>query len=612
MGCGAGLGERRLTESTRPRIFAAHEQRGQGMSAGTGMPPTGSVASGTRLGDYVVGEPLWRVRVADAYFARGPEGAATLYVVVPSLSSHAEVRAEIVAGARAAAGLPDHPALVRTVAAGLTGDVLWIATEDVDGACLRDVLRKKLLSGQRGLGSPGAALVVRSAAAALLHVHHGALTSESIVASRSGRPRIADLALARGVLAASRLRLLPASVALAPEVDQGAPASVTTDIFGLGGLLYECLVGKPLERSGPRPSELVPSLPSQIDDVVARCCHREPARRFGNLDTLRELVDDLLGRGGEAAAPGLPAPPRRDDGLASRPSLASSLVASPGSIASSSGMVIAPRDTALAAALSDDTEKWLISKGQLDYGPYSLADVVAQIEHGKVMGVHIIVDKDTGARAEVGSHPILGPISDAAKARMDEHRRVAAETSHRRTESKRSLLLYALIAMAVVAVAGGSWWGITRVRNDETTSVAAVTGVGSATIDINVSAPKRPARAARSANRGNGASSASATGDDLALDFSDDDDASETLDLATIHKVYSRQGGALGRCLSQNGGGTATISFIIDGRSGRVTVVRVNGKNTGGLSTCIGKVMRSLSFPPVNGPRTRAEFDISM
>ena len=34
---------------------------------------------------------------------------------------------------------------------------------------------------------------------------------------------------------------------------------------------------------------------------------------------------------------------------------------------------------ALAAALADTTEKFLISKGRLDYGPFSLADVVAQI-----------------------------------------------------------------------------------------------------------------------------------------------------------------------------------------------------------------------------------------
>ena len=118
---------------------------------------------------------------------------------------------------------------------------------------------------------------------------------------------------------------------------------------------------------------------------------------------------------------------------------------------------------------------------------------------------------------------------------------------------------------------------------------------------------------AQKGGNGEGSNRTGRNGDDLTLDMSgDDDDASETLDLGTIHSVYSRQGAALGRCLSGNGGGSANISFIIHGPTGRVTLVRVNGKQDGGLATCITKVMKSLAFPTINGPRTRAEFDISM
>ncbi len=590
------------------------------MSAERGIERPSSLAPGSRLGEYVLGEPLWRLRIAEAYGARGPAGAATLYVIDAALAQNADVRNEIVAGTRAAAALPEHPNIVRTVAAGLTGDVLWIATEDVDGTPVRDVLRKKVLTGQKGLGGPGAGLVLLSAASALAQLVHGALTSESVIAARSGRPRVADLALARGTLAAVRLGLLvgPAAEGLAPEA-KIAPPAPAADVFGLGCLLYETLVGKPLERGGPRPSEVAPGLSDQIDEVVARCCHRDPARRFGNVETLREIMSDLLGKdsgNGSALAPVAArgsgvmslSPGSSGSGLFSVPSLAQTLAhggerATPVAI-----------DSALAMALSDSAEKWLISKGQLDYGPFSLADVVAQIEDGKILGSHIIVDKDTGARAEVGSHPLLGPVSDAAKARHDEARRVAAETAHRRTETKRGALLYALIAVAVIAVGGGAWWGIKRARTDETTSVASVTGVGNATIDYQMSLPKRPKKVPR-ANRPSGGQTNVATssgGEDLTLDMSGDDDDSETLDLGTIHSVYSRQGAALGRCLSGNGGGSANISFIINGPTGRVTLVRVNGKQDGGLATCITKVMKSLAFPSINGPRTRAEFDISM
>lgn len=570
------------------------------MTAPSGAPATPTIPVGTRLGDYVLGEPLWTARMAAVYSGRGPAGPATLYVVHPALAAHPDVRAEVVAGTRAAAALPPHPAIVKTVAAGLTGDILWIATEEVGGLCAAEVLRRKQGGGARGLGAAGAAVIVAAAVEALAVAPHGALTSESMVASRSGAPRLADLALARGTQAAARLGLL-SGPQLAPELAAG-PAGPAADVYGLGALLYEALIGRPLERGGPRPSEVVPSLPAQVDEIIARSCHRDPARRFGSVAALGALLGDVLGD-----SDGAPAPLGRGSGPhAAAPSLAQTL-AGDGAPSAGAG------DPALALALSDNAEKWLVTKGQLDYGPFSLAEVVEQIEAGKILGTHLIVDKDTGARAEVGRHPLLGPVVDAARARLDELRRVAAETAHRRTETKRGLLLYVVIGVAVVAVGGGAWWGIRRARTDETTQLVAITGVGEASIDVSVSAPKRPARATRGKTAPRSAGG-QASSDDLTMDFSADesDDASATLDLATIHKVYSRQGAALGRCLSGNGGGTANIAFTIDGPSGKVTTVRVNGQTGGALTSCIAKVMRSLSFPTINGPRTRAEFDISM
>jgi hypothetical protein len=77
-----------------------------------------------------------------------------------------------------------------------------------------------------------------------------------------------------------------------------------------------------------------------------------------------------------------------------------------------------------------------------------------------------------------------------------------------------------------------------------------------------------------------------------------------------VYKVYSRYGGGFARCLG--GGGAANINIIIDGKSGKVTWLRVNGQNSGGLFNCIGGVMKQMKFPSINGPRTRAEFDIEL
>src|SRR5947209_6881508 len=99
--------------------------------------------AGMQLGDYVLGQPLWPLRIADAYRANGPKGAATLYVIHAAVAQNQPVRDAVIAGTRAAAALPEHKHLVRTLAAGLTGDILWIATEEVDGSLVRDMLVKK-------------------------------------------------------------------------------------------------------------------------------------------------------------------------------------------------------------------------------------------------------------------------------------------------------------------------------------------------------------------------------------------------------------------------------------------------------------------------------------
>jgi hypothetical protein len=98
----------------------------------------------------------------------------------------------------------------------------------------------------------------------------------------------------------------------------------------------------------------------------------------------------------------------------------------------------------------------------------------------------------------------------------------------------------------------------------------------------------------------------------MSLDLSDDSDETETLGMDKVYAVYSGSGAALGGCLGSNGARSANIMMIIDGPTGRVKGVKVNGQTSGGLQGCIFRVMSKLQFPKINGPRTRAEFDIGV
>ncbi|MBL0213122.1 MAG: hypothetical protein IPQ07_04515 [Myxococcales bacterium] len=576
---------------------------------------------GFQLGEYRVGQPLWPLRIADAYKAEGPKGPATIYVIHAKISSNPTVRDQIVAGTRAAAALPEHKHLVRTLAAGLTGDILWIATEDLEGSLVKDLLQKKRMgsarAGNAGLGTRATGNLVVGVAAALGDVHHGALADESIVVNRAGRVRVIDLALGAGTIAAMTAGLVPHDSSVAPEVLAGGAPSGPGDVYSIGALLYECLVGAPLERGGPRPSEVVQGVNSQIDDLVARACHKDPDKRFGRADVLGEVVGEALNKGGAMMTSAVPT-------LSTAPSLGEqqvSLAAELATAAASGSMNAATTvDRALATALADSNEKWLISKGKLDYGPFSLADVIAQIEKGEIVAGNIIMDKDSGARVDVGTHALLGPMVDQARQRIDDARRAQAEVAVQSRDKKKGVALYATIGLGVLGAAVAVYFIISAVRGDEAAKkVAGIEKVDGASLNVKVTMPKAPAKRPgghRPGGGGNrpGGGSYTKGSEDMSLDMSDEDDGggSSTLDMGTVYNVYSHFGGQLGGCLQRTGAGSASIGIIIDGPSGRVTFVKVDGKQGGATWACLNGVLRGMKFPTLKSGRTRAEFDIGI
>ena len=600
----------------------------------TAPPPTARLASGLQLGEYRVALPLWSLRIADAYRAEGPKGPATLYAIHAPIAQHPGVRDHIIAGTRAAAALPEHRHLVRTLAAGLTGEILWIATEDIEGSLVRELMIKKRQAGGAGLGARATGNLITGVAAALAESLHGALGSESVVVSRTGRVRVIDLALGPGTLAATAAGLIPAPSSLAPEAAAGAPPSPAADVYAVGALLYEALVGKPLERGGPRPSDVIQGLNTQIDEVVARACHRDADKRFGRVDVLGEVVAEALQQGGALQTSAMPAlvvaPP-----LAEQPASLASEIAVPSRTMSGNavpdrrsriggggdpdgfagGAGVLPRgsDRALAAALADTTEKWLISRNRMDYGPFSLADVIAQIERGEVVAGNFIQDKDSGARTDVGDHPLLAPIVEASRQQRDDQRRAQAEVKEQSRDKKRGAMLYGLIGLGVLGAAAAAYLILQSISHgdDGGPKVAAVSALDGASLKVKVSEPKKPPPQRRSGGKRPAGQPAN-TGENLSLDLSDDSDETETLDMGAVYGVYSRQGGRLGGCLAGSGERNANIGIIIDGPSGRVTWVKVNDKQAGGLYSCMSGVLRGMQFPKIHGPRTRAEFDIAM
>ena len=100
-------------------------------------------------------------------------------------------------------------------------------------------------------------------------------------------------------------------------------------------------------------------------------------------------------------------------------------------------------------AIDDAQERWLIQKDRLDFGPFSLAQIRAQIQRGEIVGEHMIVDSDTGARKKVKDFAPLRDFARHSERQIEQNRRAHAEIRHEKSEKAKSAF-----TMLVVSIAG--------------------------------------------------------------------------------------------------------------------------------------------------------------
>jgi eukaryotic-like serine/threonine-protein kinase len=193
-----------------------------------------------------------------------------------------------------------HPNIVAIVDKGKAVDTYFLVMEFVDGPSLREVMRSPLLDTQ------GALKIGVEICRAIEYAHsrgiiHRDLKPENILFDEQagGIPKVSDFGLAGFTDAKSpaKFNVTETHVSMgtlsymAPEQRVDAKtADHRADIYSLGVMLYELMVGEvPVGNYDP-PSRRKPEVDRRLDAIIARCLKPIPQDRY---QKVADLISDL-------------------------------------------------------------------------------------------------------------------------------------------------------------------------------------------------------------------------------------------------------------------------------------------------------------------------------
>jgi serine/threonine protein kinase/cytochrome c-type biogenesis protein CcmH/NrfG len=186
----------------------------------------------------------------------------------------------------------------------------YITMEFVDGQDLKKLIRQ---TGQLAMGTTIS--IAKQVCDGLAEAHssgvvHRDLKPSNIMIDADGNVRIMDFGIARsvegkGITGAGMMIGTPEY--MSPEQVEGKKVDQRSDVYSLGGILYEMVTGRvPFEGDTPftigikhkseapqNPTELNPQIPDELNHMILKCLEKDKGKRYQDVSEIRTELENI-------------------------------------------------------------------------------------------------------------------------------------------------------------------------------------------------------------------------------------------------------------------------------------------------------------------------------
>lgn len=265
------------------------------------------LAVGTYLGNrYEILEAIGSGGMADVYKAKCHKlnRFVAIKVLKAEFSSDESFVTKFKQEAQAAARFTNNN-IVNVYDVGEENGMYYFVMELVEGITLKHYIEKKIRLTYKEAVSIAIQVSMGIEAAHNNGIIHRDIKPQNIIISKDGKVKVADFGIAKAVSSNTVTSHAMGSVHYtSPEQARGGYSDTKSDIYSIGITLFEMVTGhvpfdgettvsvaiKHIQEEMPTPKVYVPDVPVSVEQIIFKCCQKNPDRRYANVG---ELIHDL-------------------------------------------------------------------------------------------------------------------------------------------------------------------------------------------------------------------------------------------------------------------------------------------------------------------------------